>query len=135
MVQELRHGQAASGIDEILSSIFSFKFLYRQQLRIPEQNNKECDGAAQSTKHAKHRHPIRPPLRCTPSSPTSAAPGRIPAAVLGFVSLLDGHLLGDGAQPAAPCSSVGTLLALVLGLIEGLAEATALVVKVFSSAR
>ncbi|MBH9577072.1 MFS transporter [Inhella proteolytica] len=67
----------------------------------------------------------------------SAAPGRIPAAVwvLGFVSLLM-DISSEMVHSLLPLFLVGTLgaSALVLGLIEGLAEATALVVKVFSGA-
>lgn len=61
--------------------------------------------------------------------------GRLPAAiwVLGFVSLLM-DISSEMIHSLLPLFMVGTLgaSALVVGLIEGLAEATALIVKVFS---
>jgi MFS family permease len=66
--------------------------------------------------------------------PRVAAP-RLPAAiwVLGFVSLLM-DISSEMVHSLLPLFMVGTLgaSALVVGLIEGLAEATALIVKVFS---
>ena len=77
----------------------------------------------------------------TPASP----PGQVPATprtalpagiwVLGFVSLLM-DISSEMIHSLLPLFMVGTLgaSALAVGLIEGLAEATALVVKVFSGA-
>jgi MFS family permease len=66
--------------------------------------------------------------------PRVSAP-RLPAAiwVLGFVSLLM-DISSEMVHSLLPLFMVGTLgaSALVVGLIEGLAEATALIVKVFS---
>ena len=71
-----------------------------------------------------------------PVDPT-AAPPRLPTAIwiLGFVSLLM-DISSEMIHSLLPLFMVGTLgaSALVVGLIEGLAEATALVVKVFSGA-
>lgn len=71
-----------------------------------------------------------------PSSLPPAGP-RLPTAiwVLGFVSLLM-DISSEMIHSLLPLFLVGTLgaSALVLGLIEGLAEATALIVKVFSGA-
>lgn len=68
-------------------------------------------------------------------NPHTAAPGKLPAAiwVLGFVSLLM-DISSEMIHSLLPLFMVGTLgaSALVVGLVEGLAEATALVVKVFS---
>lgn len=62
---------------------------------------------------------------------------KIPPAIwaLGFVSLLT-DISSEMVHSLLPMFLVGTLgaSALVLGLIEGLAESTALVVKVFSGA-
>ena len=67
--------------------------------------------------------------------PHTPAHGKLPAAiwVLGFVSLLM-DISSEMIHSLLPLFMVGTLgaSALVLGLVEGLAEATALVVKVFS---
>lgn len=67
--------------------------------------------------------------------PTPPANGRLPTAiwVLGFVSLLM-DISSEMIHSLLPLFMVGTLgaSALVIGLIEGLAEATALIVKVFS---
>ncbi|MBA4257303.1 MAG: MFS transporter [Polaromonas sp.] len=72
-----------------------------------------------------------------PSDPRRAARHSIPAGVwaLGFVSLLM-DISSEMVHALLPLFMVGTLgaSALVVGLIEGLAEATALVVKVFSGA-
>ncbi|WP_374438103.1 MFS transporter [Inhella sp.] len=78
------------------------------------------------------------------SPPTAPAPGpapphppRLPTAiwVLGFVSLLM-DISSEMIHSLLPLFLVGSLgaSALVVGLIEGLAEATALIVKVFSGA-
>ena len=68
------------------------------------------------------------------NKPRVSAP-RLPAAiwVLGFVSLLM-DISSEMVHSLLPLFMVGTLgaSALVVGLIEGLAEATALIVKVFS---
>lgn len=67
--------------------------------------------------------------------PASRVPQRLPAAiwVLGFVSLLM-DISSEMIHSLLPLFMVGTLgaSALVVGLVEGLAEATALIVKVFS---
>ena len=67
--------------------------------------------------------------------PHTPSHGKLPAAiwVLGFVSLLM-DISSEMIHSLLPLFMVGTLgaSALVLGLVEGLAEATALVVKVFS---
>ena len=66
---------------------------------------------------------------------SSPSPARLPTAiwVLGFVSLLM-DVSSEMVHSLLPLFMVGTLgaSALVVGLIEGLAEATALIVKVFS---
>lgn len=66
---------------------------------------------------------------------TKNVPGRLPAGiwVLGFVSLLM-DISSEMIHSLLPLFIVGTLGASVflVGLIEGLAEATALIVKVFS---
>ncbi|MDO9292731.1 MAG: MFS transporter, partial [Hydrogenophaga sp.] len=68
------------------------------------------------------------------NKPVPSAP-RLPTAiwVLGFVSLLM-DISSEMVHSLLPLFMVGTLgaSALVVGLIEGLAEATALIVKVFS---
>ncbi len=68
-------------------------------------------------------------------NPHTPARTRLPAAiwVLGFVSLLM-DISSEMIHSLLPLFMVGTLgaSALVVGLVEGLAEATALVVKVFS---
>ncbi|QBM26531.1 MFS transporter [Hydrogenophaga pseudoflava] len=68
-------------------------------------------------------------------SPHTPTRGKLPAAiwVLGFVSLLM-DISSEMIHSLLPLFMVGTLgaSALVVGLVEGLAEATALVVKVFS---
>ena len=68
-------------------------------------------------------------------SPHGSTQARLPAAiwVLGFVSLLM-DISSEMIHSLLPLFMVGTLgaSALVVGLIEGLAEATALIVKVFS---
>lgn len=65
------------------------------------------------------------------------APATIPCAVwaLGFVSMLT-DISSEMVHSLLPLFLVSTLgaSALVVGLIEGLAESTALVVKVFSGA-
>jgi len=64
-------------------------------------------------------------------------PGRIPAGiwVLGFVSMLM-DISSEMIHSLLPLFLVGTLgaSAFAVGLIEGLAESTALIVKVFSGA-
>lgn len=71
----------------------------------------------------------------TDMHPHAPAAGRLPPAiwVLGFVSLLM-DISSEMIHSLLPLFMVGTLgaSALVVGLIEGLAEATALIVKVFS---
>ncbi|MBS0364213.1 MAG: MFS transporter [Proteobacteria bacterium] len=66
---------------------------------------------------------------------TTTTLGRIPAGVwvLGFVSMLM-DISSEMTQSLLPLFMVGTLgaSALVVGVIEGLAESTALIVKVFS---
>ncbi len=73
----------------------------------------------------------------TPGAPAIRGPARLPTAiwVLGFVSLLM-DISSEMIHSLLPLFLVGSLgaSALVLGLIEGLAEATALIVKVFSGA-
>lgn len=68
-------------------------------------------------------------------NPHAPAPSSLPPAiwVLGFVSLLM-DISSEMIHSLLPLFMVGTLgaSALVVGLIEGLAEATALIVKVFS---
>lgn len=68
-------------------------------------------------------------------NPHTVTRGKLPAAiwVLGFVSLLM-DISSEMIHSLLPLFMVGTLgaSALVVGLVEGLAEATALVVKVFS---
>ena len=68
-------------------------------------------------------------------NPHAPADGRLPPAiwVLGLVSLLM-DISSEMIHSLLPLFMVGTLgaSALVVGLIEGLAEATALIVKVFS---
>ena len=68
-------------------------------------------------------------------SPHTTTHGKLPAAiwVLGFVSLLM-DISSEMIHSLLPLFMVGSLgaSALVVGLIEGLAEATALIVKVFS---
>ena len=70
-------------------------------------------------------------------TPPAAAPPRLPAGIwmLGLVSLLM-DLSSEMIHSLLPMYLVGVLgaSALVVGLIEGLAEATALIVKVFSGA-
>ncbi|MDD2729662.1 MFS transporter [Malikia sp.] len=70
-------------------------------------------------------------------SKSTAPIGKIPAGVwvLGFVSLLM-DISSEMIHSLLPLFMVGTLgaTALMVGLIEGLAEATALIVKVFSGA-
>ncbi len=70
-------------------------------------------------------------------SPATVAPARLPAAIwaLGFVSLLM-DVSSEMIHSLLPLFMAGTLglSAFSIGLIEGLAEATALVVKVFSGA-
>jgi MFS family permease len=82
------------------------------------------------------------PMASQPTSTQSAgAPGRpsgrIPAGiwVLGFVSLLM-DISSEMIHSLLPMFMVGTLgaSALLVGVIEGIAEATALIVKVFSGA-
>jgi MFS family permease len=67
--------------------------------------------------------------------PHNPAHGKLPSAiwVLGFVSLLM-DISSEMIHSLLPLFMVGTLgaSALVVGLVEGLAEATALIVKVFS---
>lgn len=55
--------------------------------------------------------------------------------MLGFVSLFMGHVIGAGSQPVAgvPHLDFGASV-LTVGVIEGLAEAAALIAKVFSGA-
>lgn len=71
----------------------------------------------------------------TTTSPQKGALARIPAAVwaLGFVSMLM-DISSEMIHSLLPMFLAGTLgvSALTIGLIEGLAEATALIVKVFS---
>ena len=71
----------------------------------------------------------------TTTSPQKRALARIPAAVwaLGFVSMLM-DISSEMIHSLLPMFLAGTLgvSALTIGLIEGLAEATALIVKVFS---
>ncbi len=70
-----------------------------------------------------------------PHTPLSATPGRLPAAIwaLGFVSLLM-DISSEMIHSLLPVFMVTVLGTSVwaVGLIEGLAEATALIVKVFS---
>ena len=70
-------------------------------------------------------------------TPTVMPPGRIPAGVwmLGFVSLLM-DISSEMIHSLLPLFMVGVLgaSALTVGVIEGLAESTALIVKVFSGA-
>lgn len=70
-----------------------------------------------------------------PHTPLSAAPGRLPAGIwaLGFVSLLM-DISSEMIHSLLPVFMVTVLGTSVwaVGLIEGLAEATALIVKVFS---
>jgi len=72
-----------------------------------------------------------------PGGPGSAAPTRLPAAIwtLGFVSLLM-DVSSEMIHSLLPVFLVAGLgaSALAVGLIEGAAEATALIVKVFSGA-
>lgn len=72
----------------------------------------------------------------TPPAPATAL-GKIPVSiwVLGFVSMLM-DISSEMIHSLLPLFMVGTLgaSALVVGLIEGMAEATALIVKVFSGA-
>ncbi|MCB2018645.1 MAG: MFS transporter, partial [Hydrogenophaga sp.] len=69
------------------------------------------------------------------TAPKDTAPPRLPRAiwVLGFVSLLM-DVSSEMIHSLLPLFLVGTLgaSALVVGVIEGLAESTALIVKVFS---
>jgi MFS family permease len=70
-----------------------------------------------------------------PHTPLSATPGRLPAGIwaLGFVSLLmdiSSEMI-HSLLPVFMVTVLGTSV-WVVGLIEGLAEATALIVKVFS---
>jgi MFS family permease len=71
----------------------------------------------------------------TPSVPPSVPRSRIPAGVwvLGFVSMLM-DISSEMVHSLLPMFLVGTLgiSVLAVGLIEGIAEATALIVKVFS---
>ena len=73
----------------------------------------------------------------TSTTPATAALGRIPAGVwvLGCVSMLM-DISSEMIHSLLPLFMVGTLgaSAFAVGLIEGLAEATALIVKVFSGA-
>ena len=73
----------------------------------------------------------------TSDAGTNSAAGRIPAGVwvLGFVSLLM-DVSSEMIHSLLPMFMVTTLgaSALMVGLIEGLAESTALIVKVFSGA-
>ena len=73
----------------------------------------------------------------SPNTPTPSPLRQIPPSVwaLGFVSLLM-DISSEMVHALLPLFMVGTLgaSALVVGLIEGLAKATALVVKVFSGA-
>ncbi len=79
--------------------------------------------------------PIPPPFQ--PTTTPVAASTRIPPGiwVLGFVSLLM-DISSEMVHSLLPLFMVGTLgaSAWVVGLIEGLAESTALIVKVFSGA-
>ncbi|OGB08412.1 MAG: MFS transporter [Burkholderiales bacterium RIFCSPHIGHO2_12_FULL_69_20] len=77
--------------------------------------------------------PPAPPPDAAPRPPRAALPAGI--WVLGFVSLLM-DISSEMIHSLLPLFMVGTLgaSALAVGLIEGLAEATALVVKVFSGA-
>jgi len=73
----------------------------------------------------------------TPPSSSPSVLGRMPAGVwaLGFVSLLM-DISSEMIHSLLPLFMVGTLgaSALMVGLIEGVAEATALIVRVFSGA-
>jgi len=79
----------------------------------------------------------QPPTDPAPHAAAGQHPHRLPAAiwVLGFVSLLM-DISSEMVHSLLPLFMVSTLgaSALVVGLIEGLAEATALIVKVFSGA-
>ena len=77
--------------------------------------------------------PPAPPPDAAPRPPRTALPAGI--WVLGFVSLLM-DISSEMIHSLLPLFMVGTLgaSALAVGLIEGLAESTALVVKVFSGA-
>lgn len=76
-------------------------------------------------------------IRPKTDTPQAAEPVRVPASIwiLGFVSMLM-DISSEMIHSLLPLFMVGTLgaSALVVGLIEGLAEATALIVKVFSGA-
>jgi MFS family permease len=80
-----------------------------------------------------HMQPTSPPPDS--ATPDAAARQRIPVSiwVLGFVSMLM-DISSEMIHSLLPLFMVGTLgaSALVVGLIEGLAESTALIVKVFS---
>ena len=75
-------------------------------------------------------------MTMTPTTPATAL-GKIPPGiwVLGFVSMLM-DISSEMIHSLLPLFMVGTLgaSALIVGLIEGMAEATALIVKVFSGA-
>ena len=77
--------------------------------------------------------PPAPPPDAAPRPPRAALPAGI--WVLGFVSLLM-DISSEMIHSLLPLFMVGTLgaSALAVGLIEGLAESTALVIKVFSGA-